>query len=402
MATASGILKQVKYKVESAFGTIPAASGAQLLRRVTSSLELNKATYQSNEIRPDYQLADFRHGMRSVGGSVNGELSAKTYADFFAAALKKDFAAGVSATGLSITIGGSAGAWTLTRSAGSWITDGFKAGDVVRLTAGTFNAANSNKNLLVYSVSATVLTCLVLNASVLVAEGPIAAATCAVTNKKTFIPTTGHVDRSFSIEHWFQDVPASEVFSGCKVSRVQVGLPATGMATVGFDFMGQNMTPAGTEYFTTPTAITTTGNMAAVNGALVIGGVVVANVTGLSLTVDCGQDGQSVVGANVVPALIAKRVLVTGQFTATFQNTTYRDAFVNETEIQLIAAFTADNTAASDFVAFNLPRVKISDANKDDGEKTIVVTYAFQALFNTNSATNNADATTLALQDSQA
>jgi hypothetical protein len=35
------------------------------------------------------------------------------------------------------------------RSAGSWLTDGIKIGQVGRLTAGGFNAANSNKNLLV-------------------------------------------------------------------------------------------------------------------------------------------------------------------------------------------------------------------------------------------------------------
>ena len=87
MATASGIFKQVKYKAEVTYGTIPAAAASQALRRVTSSLDMTKDTYQSNEIRPDFQMADFRHGTRKVGGSINGELSAKTYADFMAAAL---------------------------------------------------------------------------------------------------------------------------------------------------------------------------------------------------------------------------------------------------------------------------------------------------------------------------
>ena len=58
----------------------------QQLRRVSSSFNLTKETYQSEEIRTDYQLSDFRHGVRSVEGNVSGELSAGTYADFLASA----------------------------------------------------------------------------------------------------------------------------------------------------------------------------------------------------------------------------------------------------------------------------------------------------------------------------
>jgi hypothetical protein len=75
MAYATGVAKQLTYKAESTWGTVPAASGAQALRRVTSNLALKKQTYQSNEIRPDYQVSDMRHGVRSVEGSISGELS---------------------------------------------------------------------------------------------------------------------------------------------------------------------------------------------------------------------------------------------------------------------------------------------------------------------------------------
>lgn len=405
MSAASGILKQVAYKAEATFGTIPPATGpnAQALRRVTSSLELNKATYQSNEIRSDYQLADLRHGVRTVGGTINGELSPKTYADFIAAGLKKVFTAGVSTTGASITIAGTAGAWTVTRAAGSFLTDGFKAGDVIQLSVGAFNAANINKNLLIYSLTATVATCLVLNGSALVAEGPIASATVAVVGKKSMTPTSGHTDTSFSIEHWFSDIAASEVFSGCKVSKITVTLPATGMATIAVDFVGKDMTPAGTQYFTTPTGITTTGTLAAVNGVIRALNNTYANITGLTIVIDCGQDGVPSVGSNTVASLIPKRVIVTGTVTATFADTTMRDAFVNETEFSLAAAFTSDNTASANFVGFSIPRMKFTDGNKDDGEKTLTFSGTFQALFNTNGGAGTAtDQTTLAVQDSAA
>ncbi len=403
MATASGIFKQVKYKVESAYGTIPAASASQAIRRVTSGLDLTKDTFQSGEIRPDFQVADYRHGVRKVGGTLSGELSAKTYSDFMAAALKKAFTATAVISGASITIAGTAGAWTITRSAGSYLTDGVKIGDVIRLTAGAFNAANLNKNILVTGVTATVATGLVLNASVLVAEGPIASASVTVVGKKSLVPQTGHTDLSFSIEHWYQDVPASEVFSGCKVSKVSIGLPATGMATCAIDFMGKDVTTSASEYFTSPTALTTTGVMASVNGVVRVGGNTVANVTGLSIDIVSAQSGEPSVGSNTVAFQAAGRVIVTGQVTMTFDSTTMRDAFYNETEISLYAVFTADNTANADFVGFSIPRLKVGGASRDDGEKTIIVTLPFQALLNTaGGAALATDLTTITIQDSAA
>lgn len=403
MGTASGIYKQVKYKEEATYGTLPASAGSQAIRRVTSSLDMTKDTYQSNEIRSDFQMADYRHGTRKVGGSISGELSAGTYKDFIAAALKKAFTTTTAMTALSVTIGGTAGAWTITRGAGSYLTDGVKIGDVVALTAGALNAANLNKNFMVTAVSALVLTGLVLNASALVAEGPIASCTLTVRGKKSLIPQSGHTDKSFSIEHWYPDVPTSETFSGCKVSKLSFGLPPSGMATIGVEFMGKDSITSASEYFTSPTAVTSTGIMAAVNGVLRVGGVTVANVTGLTIDVAAAQSGEATVGSNTVAFQAAGRVIVTGQITATFDSTTLRDAFYNETEISLYAAFTADNTALADFVAFSIPRIKVGGASKDDGEKTITQTFPFQALLNTaGGAALATDLTTLSIQDSAA
>ena len=401
MGTASGVFKQVTYKPETTYGQLPVQSAAQALRRVTSSLNLSKDTYQSNEIRTDFQVADFRHGLRKVGGTIAGELSAKTYGDFLAAALKKDFAAGVAIAGASITVGGTAGAWTLTRAAGSFLADGVKIGDVVRLTAGAFNAANLGKNVLVTGVTATVLTGRTLNGSALVAEGPIASATVSVIGKKSMVPQTGHTDKSFSIEHWFPDVPASEVFSGCKVSKVSLSMPATGMSTISVEFAGKDAVAGAAQYFTSPSPVTVTGTMAAVNGVVSIGGVSGGTITSMSIDIACGQSAEPGIGANVADQVASGRVVVTGQLTAKFDSTVLRDAFFNESEISAYAVFTADNSAGSDFVAFSIGRLKLSDAAKDDGEKILIQTIPFQALLNVNGGTNApTDLTTIAVQDS--
>lgn len=400
---AAGVYKQIAYKKEVTFGTIPVAATAQALRRVSSVIDLAKDTYLSNEIKQSFQKSDFRHGVRRVKGKLTGDLQCKTYSDFFGFALKRDFTAGASAAALTLTIAGSGPTYTLTRSAGSNLTDGFKNGHVIRLL-GMTNAGNNSKNLLVVSVVALVLTVIVLNGTALTAEtSSAAAATQTVTGKTTFIPQTGHTDNSFSYEHWFPDVVQGEVYSGCKVDQLNLSLPPTGLAQIDMDILGQNVTTATAQYFTSPTVITTTGALAAVNGVLRAGGVTYAILTGLTLTINPGFTGDPVVGSNVVPFLFPGSVMVSGQFTAYFADAVLRDAFLNETEIDLLAAFTADNTAASDFLSVALPRIKVGSAGKTDGEGGVVQTFTFQALEAlTGGAGIATEKTTIQIQDAQA
>lgn len=402
MAIATGIAKQLKYKVESTYGTVPSASSSQALRRVTSDINLTKETYQSNEIRTDFQVADFRHGIRSVEGTVNGELSPGTYGDFIAASLRKTWAATTALTAVSVTIAAAAPNYTVTRAAGSFFTDGVKIGDVIRLSVGTLNANNINKNLLIVNLTATIATVTPLNGTVMTAEGPITGTTITVIGKKCWVPTTGHTNLSYSIEHWFQDVSLSEVFSGCKVSNIDVQLPATGIATIGVGFMGKDITTAASEYFTTPTAQTSSGVLAAVNGALFVGTTKVATVTGMNFSINGNITSEAVVGSNSKPEAFLGRVTVSGQFTAFFEDATLRDLFINETESSLTAVFTTANTATADFIGITFPRIKTGGATKDDGEKGLIQTIPFTALYNSAGHATTAATlpTTIQIQDS--
>jgi hypothetical protein len=193
------------------------------------------------------------------------------------------------------------------------------------------------------------------------------------------------------------------VFSGCLINGFTANLPPTGIATLDFDVMGQDVTTAAGQYFTSPTAATTTGSLAAVNGVVRAGGVAVGILTGLTITGAGGFTGDPVVGSNTIPAQFAGIVQVTGQATAYFESTTLRDVFLNETEIDIIGVFTADNTAAADFLSFVMPRVKLGAHDKSDGVGATTVTMPFTALLNTAGGTGIAtEKTTLLIQDSQA
>ncbi|MEN9885480.1 MAG: hypothetical protein RL758_58 [Pseudomonadota bacterium] len=411
MTIAAGLFKQLAYKVESSFGVAPGQTGGQLLRRVQSTIDLAKEAYAANEKRTDFQIADYRHGVRRVQGQVTGELSPKTYADMFGVLLKRDFAAVSAITGLSVTIAGTGPTYTVTRGAGDFLTAGVKVGDVIRLSGAGLDAGNAAKNLMVTDLTATVATVIVLNGTSLVAEGPISSTTVTVVGKKTFIPTTGHTDKSIAFEHWYSDIGQSELFLGNKLTKASLSLPPSGLATVAFDVQGQDLASVAkrgnvaenAQYFTTPAAVTTTGALAAVNGILRVAGSTVATVTGLTIDINTNYTGDPVVGANTIPQLFPGKVMVTGQFTAYFDSVDLRNAFVNETEIDLLGVFTSDNSAAADFVTTILPRIKVGSANKDDGDGGLVQTFSFQALLNTAGGTGvKTERTTFLMQDSAA
>lgn len=397
MATASGINKIVSYKKETTFGTLPSASGAQTIRRVSSSFNLTKETYQSEEIRTDYQLTDFRHGVRAVEGNISGELSAGAYSDFLASSLARNWTAATPSALGSTTIASVTGTYTITRTTGSFLTDGVRVGNGIRLTG--FATNNNNKNLLVIALTATVATVVALNGATLTPETVASGGTYTVSGKTTYAPTTGHTDDSYSFESWQSDIGQSEVFVGNKVNTVGIALPATGLTTVDLSFMGQDLKQRSTsQYFTSPTAQGNNGIFAAVNGALIVNGAPVALVTAANININRNMTSEAVVGSNIKPEIYEGRIIVDGDFSTLYQDGTFAGYFDTEAEISLVVALTANSLPNSEFMSFTLPRLKLSTDTKDDGEKGIVSQNSFQAL--KGNGMNGFEATTIMIQDS--
>ena len=397
MATASGINKIVSYKKETTFGTLLSASGAQTLRRVSSTFNLTKETYQSEEIRTDYQLVDFRHGVRSVEGNISGELSAGTYADFLASALARDWTAATPSALGSTTIAVAGGKYTITRTTGSWLNDTVRVGNVIRLTG--FATNNNNKNLLIIALTATVVTVVALNSATLTPETVASGGTYKVQGKTTYAPTTGHTDDSYTFEEWYSDIGQSEVYTGNKVNTVGIALPATGLTTIDLSFMGQDLKQRGvSQFFTSPTAQGNNGIFAAVNGALLVSGAPVGLVTGVNININRNMTSEAVVGSNIKPEIYEGRIIVDGDFTTLYQDGTLAGWFDTEEEVSLVVALTANNLPNSEFMSFTIPRLKLSTNTKDDGEKGIVSSNSFQAL--KGQGYGGFEATTIMIQDS--
>lgn len=407
MTVAQGILKQTVTKKQSALGTPASGSGGQVLRRRTSVFNAKRSMFANDEIVTHQQSTGESYGLKAVDGKIDGLLSPATYKELFAALLRKDFVAGVSTTAIAViasaTTSGAAG--TFTRSSGSYLTNGFKVGDVVRASGfATTGAANNSRNALITALTATVMTVLMLDGAAVTNKAEGDTVTIAAVGKKTLAPLTAHTDDYFSVEEWYADVVRSELFTDCKVSQCQVGLPATGNATAVFDFLGLGRSLTGAQVLTTPTAETTTAVMTAVNGTVFLNGSAIGNATGAQITITGNmKPGEAVLGSNDAIDVQKGRISVSGQFTALFDSATIQTLYDEETPVSLVLVLTDNDTGTSEFITFTMGRIKITGDTPDDGEKNIVRTYPFTAELNSAGGSALAwDQTILSIQDSAA
>lgn len=404
MSIALEIKKVVTAFKQTGLGVARSGTGGQALRRETSSGKLAVASYENNEITSHQQSTGKTHGGRSGTFMLNGLLSPSTYTAIFASILRGTFAATTPITA-SVTIAGTAGAWTLTDAANTFLTKGVKIGDVIRITAGTYvNGVNRDNNILVTGVTETVITGATLNASVLIAEGPIAASTITIMGKKLAAPITAQTRDYWTVEEYQSDITKSELFTDTVFGSADVTIPASGNTTVAFNAVALNRASSGAQVLTTPTAETTTSVVAGIKGLIMVGGVAVANVTGLSIKIDGGVvPMDNVLGSNVSPDANRGILKVSGQITAFYQDAILSGYFDAATPIAIAIVDAVDGTNASEFVAFSMSKVILDGDDKDNGAKGIIRTYPFTAQINGSGGAALAnDKTIITIQDSQA
>lgn len=403
MAVAQGQLKRLAFKKQSGLGSAASGSGAQYLRRETAAFNKKTDTYNSNEITSHQQYTGDTYGIGSTEGSLDNVLSVGTYASFMGSAVRRDFAAVSAITSLSLTIAGS-GPYTVTRGTGSFLTDGVKIGNVVRITAGTYTGVARDINLLVTGVTALVLTVIVPNGKALAAQGPVASSTVTVMGKTTFAPISGHTNDYYTFEEQYSDLSLNRVYSDVQVGTVEISVPATGNSTVKLSMMGLIRAKSGTATFTTPTVETTTSILSAANGIILLNGAKSTVGTSFNGKIENGlAKGEATIGSNSISDMVKGDIKFSGTVTAVHDGETTSDYYVNQTAIGLVCALFVDGTDTSDFFVMGASRAKLFSDDIDDGKKQLVATYNFTAEIDpAGGAALASNQTTVFLQDSQA
>jgi hypothetical protein len=414
MPLAEGVSRSIRYKAYASAAITANAlavsssdlvsTGGQILRRVSSSLKLDKDTYQSAEIRTDRQITDFRHGVKRATGSITGELSPATWFDFFEAACRGTKGSAITATEADFTsITGAASTSNFTVTGGDPVTKGFRIGDLIRFTNLSV-AGNNNVNFVITGFTTG------SNRVIGVFPAPLDQVSDSAFNvtsvgKSIFVPSSGFVARKFGIEQYSVDTDTTQLFTECRCGGFNLQVPNSGMATIEVTFMGRDMedlSGASAPFFTAPTAETTTGIIAGLDGLLQVSGITQGVITTAQIRFDLNPSSDGVVGQNFVPEIFLGRANVSGQLTAFLQDNVLIDQFKNETAISLLLYLkntTAVNTPA---MTIWLPKIKFSDAAiNTQGEGGQSITLPFQAL--KGDATLPGDlATTIRITDTEA
>ncbi len=400
-AVASGIKKITSFKKQSALDSAASGSGGTVARRTSSVFPADFETYQSNEITSHHQSTGAVHGFLTVPGRLSAEISPGTLSLLMGSLLEKDFATGVNSTALTLTYGGSSNAWTAARASGSFLTDGFKVGDVIRASGGSVSANNS-RNFLITAVVALTITFRALDGAT-VTSGSSTTTTLTVTGKKTHAPTSSHVTDYYTFEEWYSGLSKSETFLNCRVGSMALAAPATGKVTAEFDIVGLSRTLGNSQVLTSP-SLTTTSTVDALNAVVILNGAVQSMATGLTITVANGaQNAGAVIGAYVGQDVVTGKIMVSGTITAQFDATTIQSLKDAKTAVSLTAYLPCDSSATSDFIVVNLPRIKIFTDTPDDGEKAILRTYNFVAEYNASGGSGiSSEQTIMSIQDSAA
>lgn len=354
---------QISYKAESVFNTLPGATGGKTFRPVSGGMNLNKQTFASAEVRRDGLQIMGRHGSRSTEGTLNAELSLGSFDDFFQAVMRDTWDSPLNitqSTMTSITTTTS----TIVAAAGSWIAQGLRVGDIIRLTNHA-STGNNNRNLTITALTASTITVaetLTLNASA------DTSFEIARPKKLKRLADTLYTDRTFTIEEYGVDVDLSEVYTGCVINSARIQLQPNGMIQVSFGIVGADgavNNAGGSPYFTTPTT-TTSLPMVGVDAKLYKGGVAVADLTSFELTIALNAGGVPVIGSYVTPAMFTNTMAVTGSISAVRKDLQNMTDFINETQFSLGVTCVENESEPRDFFNIFLPSVKFSDVNKSE------------------------------------
>lgn len=87
MTIANGAQHSLHYVAETTYGTTPSTPTWTPLPHTGTTLALTKDGIESEKLRGDRQVEDFRHGNKSVSGDVTGELEYAAFDDMLEAAL---------------------------------------------------------------------------------------------------------------------------------------------------------------------------------------------------------------------------------------------------------------------------------------------------------------------------
>jgi hypothetical protein len=371
----------VAFKAQSAKGSIASGASGFLLRTAGGpGGKLTKQSYGSNEIRRDGMSSRGRHGSRRTSGSYLVEVSLDNMDALYEAVFQGTWGTALVVTeataGLtSITTGAN----SIVAAAGSWITAGFRVGDVAVLT-GHSSAGNNSKNLRLTGVTALTLTTaetLTVNA---VAD---TAFTLTRPGQKLICPAAGAAVKTyFTLEEYDGDLDLTEIFSDVIIHSLKFSMSTNSMllCEVGWTGTGAFTTASAgsAPTFTSPTESTGVP-LACVDATVRYGSTDFVDLTSWDIMIDRGAVAPDVVAAVVSPDVFTGNMKVGINFSMLRQDYGKMTDFLAETALTMSLLAVENESEPKDFLSLFIPNFTLggvdkSPLSKEAGPRTQSIT----------------------------
>ena len=342
-------LAQLYYYKETNWAEVPSTPTLTELRYVSETLGQSTSTTVSAEVRSDGQNADVVRTNVEAAGDVSIEMSHGSYDALLEGALRDAYSTLTDPTD-DLT---AATATTITRAAGSFITDGFQVGQWI-YTVWATDSVNDGWHK-VTAVAATTLT--VGNSSLTTGSAQ------SVTVTGDFLKN-GTTKSSFLLEKKLPTSGGDEFvsFRGMRVGGAELSIAPGSILTGSFSFQGERAYAAGaTVGDGSPTAAATTDVLNAIDNVAEIregGALTTMDITNMTLSIDGALRAQPAVAVLGNSGIGIGTIAVTGTIEAYFESRTeyekYLDFTTSEVSFEL-------SDAASNRYMIDMPQLKYTD-----------------------------------------
>lgn len=347
------------------------------IRATARAVNLEKNILESAEVRADRQKSDVRHGFNRVVGSPGFELSLQSFDELLELMLGRAWVAVTAVSGVNIGI--NTGTKIIDRASGSFITDGYRKGDIVR-TTGFANSAN-NADWMVLTVAALQLTVADPD-GVIVTEAAAGARTVTYPGKRLDV---GTVLSTMTVERAFAGIVQYQVFKGVCVNQGSISVRPEAIVGGTMTLLGMSASPlSGTPISAVdpfPRPITTP--FAAFDGKMFEGTGLIAVATSVDLAFANNRALAPVIGSKFSPDVFEGTVDLTGTLTALFETAALLNKFINETESSMYIKL-QDPQTPTNFMVLVFPRVKYTGGMIDPPQEgPVPISMPYRALVQT-------------------
>ena len=347
------------------------------LRATGRNVNLEKNILESQEVDADGQETDARHGFNRVAGAPGFQLGRADYDDWIEFAMGREWD-----TGLGVTSAPNLGVSTgqqITRATGSFITDGFRPGDIVR--AGNFSETSNSRDWRVTAVAAQALTV------VSTADGTTLPTTESEAGSKTLTIPGKRIDIGTDLctvflERAFTDILQYQGFKGVAVDQWQLNVEPESIINGTFSILGMSAAALDTTSVSASDPVGSSGNspFAAFDGLIYEGGSKVGVATSLDFTLARNRSLNPVVGSKSSPDVFEGTARCSGTSTFYFQNAVILNKFIDETETSIYFRLQDPNNSAH-FMSIVFPRIKYNGGNMDPPQEgPVPLEMPFRAL----------------------